>query len=654
MKRSALQFGLLSLNLLVTFMLVSILSASGADGKKWDGKAYPFKMKDPSQPNSESNPIIIDTAGKLAYLGQLACNTDLVTFGQNNGLKGLGDYFKNNYALLTTDLDMNGAMFEFIAIPDTWLNFDGGGHVITNLRISNKKTMPVVDETEATCEIKLALFVGLEQIKNLSIGKGSTVSFEGELYSYKGRRWAYNVFAAGVAIFPQVMEGCYSEAVISIKGKYDGIVGGLAATCGYSMTNSYFRGSISVEGNIIDAIFRNKRGIERPGDLKVAGVCAQPAPNWDPIKKHGGIFGCNNTGPITVKATGDEFKIGGVAADVNDRCEFSDVYNTGKMSVTGTDDIKSAFIGGVVGSGSTSQHKYEKPYQYLDPGKIYNTGNINVNLKTGKKIRVGGISGGEEDKVRVRFHESSYNFGGIYGLINTWNTGSIVVSSSDLVENMNVGGLAGYGLMAVNSYNTGNISGNLAEGSKLNAGGIGGCSVYAQNCYNIGALTCKSAGSNNVGGVIGLANVLWGETETTKSTVRFVFWLHQTQSGGINSEITNGKGSYYSKPDEGEPSVVVSIAQIFAKKNKKANTPPPATSKASTGKIVEDPFRGETYYFESPTATVLNRSDDATGKRKAYEGTLLQALNERAQAHQDRKYHLWKIDGSNGGYPVFE
>jgi hypothetical protein len=70
--------------------------------------------------------------------------------------------------------------------------------------------------------------------------------------------------------------------------------------------------------------------------------------------------------------------------------------------------------------------------------------------------------------------------------------------------------------------------------------------------------------------------------------------------------------------------------------------------------MVEDFHLGATCFFEIPTAIILVRSDDGPGKRKAYEGSLLQALNELAEQRSDRKYHKWKIDGSNGGYLVFE
>jgi len=609
------------LNVFFVLLLFCISPANAVDGKKWDGKAYPFKSLDSSQPNSESNPFIIDTAGKLAYLYKVANVGDMEGFGRENGIKGLRPSFKDNYAKLTSDLDMNGALYEFIPIPDTWINFDGDGHVITNLRISDKKTEPLIDDMEGTAEIRLALFQGVEHVKNLRIGKGSTITYNREFYLYKGNKILLSVYAAAIAVDPNVMEGCSSEATITVKGPCDALVGGVAVECKYKLINSHFEGNIIVDGNIVDVKTKNNRSIVEPGNLRVGGVCVEAGGAYAPNLQHGGIFGCFNTGSITVKASGNEMQIGGVVATVGSRCECADINNTGKLNITATGDIKSACIGGVVGAGNTSNPPMSRPMKYIDSGKIYNSGNINVALKTGRKICVGGIGGGElSDK--PGFHNNSYPFGGVNGYINTVNSGSITVSSTDKVDAINVGGIAGYGRMVFNSYNTGTISGVSGTGTALNAGGIGGSSVYAQNCYSIGALSIKGTGTNVVGGVIGLADVLWGEDENHKSGVMNVFWLKQPQSGGINSDITYGKGSYYYKKDG--------------------------------GKMVEDFHLGATYFFESTTATVLGRSDDGPGKRKAYEGSLLQALNELAEQKGDRNFHKWKVDGSNGAYPVFE
>lgn len=621
MNRSVLHPALLFLTIFFALLLFCISPVHAVDGKKWDGKSYPFKSTDPTQPNSGSNPFIIDTAGKLAYLYKVAMMEDMEGFGVKNGLKGLRHSFKDNFVKLTADLDMNGALYEFIPIPDTWMNFDGDGHVITNLRISDKKTEPIIDDMEGTAEMRLALFQGVEQVKNLTIGKGSTITYNREFYTYKTFKILLTVYAASIAVEPNVMEGCSSEATITVKGSGEAIVGGLAVNCKYILSNSHFGGAIVVEGNIVDVKAKNNQSVVRPGNLQIGGVCAEAGAAYAPSLKHGGIFGCYNTGTITVKASGNEMQIGGVIASVGSRCECTDIYNTGKLTVSATGDIQSACIGGVVGVGNTSNPPMSRPIQYIDSGKIYNSGNIDVVLKTGKKIAVGGIGGGEPGD-RPGFNNNSYLFGGVNGYINTCNTGSITVSSTEKVDVLHVGGIAGFGRMVVNSYNTGSISGVSGTGTTLNAGGIGGSSVYAQNCYSVGVLSIKGTGTNVVGGIIGLADVLWGEDESHKSAVMNVFWLKQSRAGGINSAITYGKGSYYYKKNG--------------------------------SKMVEDFHLGASYFFEDATAAVLAQSDDGPGKRKAYVGSLLKALNELAEQRSDRKYHKWKIDGSNGGYPVFE
>jgi len=619
MNYSVLCLRSLFLSVFVALLLFCVSPVYAVDGKKWDGKAYPFKLLDPSKPNSESNPFVINTAGKLAYLYTLAKIPDMVSFGAKNGLNGLRYMYKDNFVKLTADLDMSGELYEFVAIPDTWLNFDGGGHVIANLRISDKKTEPFIDDEEGIAEIRLALFQGVETVKNLSVS-GSTITYNREFYPYKNTKRILTVYAAAIAVEPNVMDGCSSNATITVKGGGEALVGGLATECKYTMSNSHFSGNIIVEGNILDVKSKNRQSIARPGNLQVGGVCAEAGGAYAPTLQHGGIFGCYNTGIISVKVSGNEIQIGGIVATVGSRCECVDIYNSGKLNVLGTGNIKNACIGGVVGTGNTSNSPLSKPRKYIDSGKIYNSGSLNVVVKSGAKISVGGIGGGELND-RAGFESSSYTFGGVYGYINTYNTGSITVSSTEKVDALNVGGIAGFGRMVINSFNTGSISCISEAGTKLNAGGIGGNTVYAQNCYNIGALNVKGVGTNLVGGVIGLANVSWGEDENHKSTVMNVFWLKQ-QAGGINSTIMYAKGSYYYK--------------------------------SNGGKMEEDFHLGATYSFENPTATVLLRSDDGPGKRKAYEGSLLQALNETAILHSDRNYRKWKIDGSNGGYPVFE
>jgi hypothetical protein len=609
MNHSALRTGFLSVLILFAFLLFNFSSVNAADGKKWDGKAYPFGLLDPSKPNSESNPFIIDTAGKLAYIGKLAAMPNDLTFP----IKGYNYLFKDNFVKLTADVDMNGAMYEFVPIPNCWINFDGGGHVIDNLRISDKKTPLLVILDEEIVEMYLALFQEAESIKNLGIGKGSTITYNRDFYPYKTWNFIVSVRAASIANICQIMDNCFSEATITVKGKGDVAVGGLAGDNRYTITNSYFKGTILVEGDIISMKQHNFHKNDVPGSLCIGGVSAEPGDDYSPTLKHGGIFSCYSAGTITAKVSCGELRIGGVAGYFGFKSECKDLYHTGQINVSAIGDINVACIGGVIATGNTfGPIHWSKPRQYTDPGQIYNTGNINVNLLSGTNICVGGIGGGEIGK--VSFNHSSAAILGASGFVNSYNSGSITVSSTGNVESLNVGGIAGYGRMVYNSYNTGSISCETAVGANLYAGGIGGRSVYIQNCYNTGTLSSKGSGTNLVGGILGIDDIFFGEVENKYSAIINGFWLKQPGT----SKITNGVGA--------------------------SN----ATSKS------KEPFYGTVCSFESPTSSVMERSDVRTTPKKSYEGTLLKALNELVPERQDRHFRKWKIDSSNGGYPVFE
>jgi len=93
--------------LLVLAIVCSFLLATPAfavDGIKWDGKKYPFRLLDTAKVNSEANPFIIDTAGKLAFFGYLVgayMTIDLLAYGEKNGLRGLAPAYDGNYFKLT-------------------------------------------------------------------------------------------------------------------------------------------------------------------------------------------------------------------------------------------------------------------------------------------------------------------------------------------------------------------------------------------------------------------------------------------------------------------------------------------------------------------------------------------------------------------------
>jgi hypothetical protein len=628
MKPAVLRSCLVSLSILFALLLISVSPAGAADGKKWDGNTYPFKLLDQSKANSESNPFIIDTAGKLAYFSWLASrgndmDFDMAAYGREKGLKGLHPAFKDNYVKLTTDLDMNGSQFEFIAIMGMAVNFDGGGHVIDNLRISDKKTKVLIDSMEGTVEIYLGLFQDAESIKNLGIGKRSTVTF------YGGSKYTVSVFAAGLAAGAYRIENCFSDATVKIKGEGDTLIGGVVAQ-GSFITDSYHRGSIIVDGSVIDSRAKNKQGKIYPGELRVGGVCAR----FD--KK---ITGCYNAGSINIKSSGAVLEIGGVSANTSGGT-CTDLYNTGSIRITASGDIKKAYIGGVTGVGSTTPMIHEKPIRYVDSGYIYNKGNIDVTVQSGSEIFAGGITGWN----KPGFNGIWLGFAGIYGCINTYNTGSISVTSTGKVDALGAGGIAGYGTMVINSYNTGSVKGSSGAGTALYIGGLGGSDVYVQNSYNTGTVSVKGAGSNFAGGIIGKASATWGETDKTLITVLNGFWLKQSKAGGINSNIKYGKGSYYymSSGDIKKMRKETNLGMVIEAFDSDKEDP----------NTMHEAAYGAVFSFDNPAASVMVRTDDGPGKRANLNGTLLDNLNNMVEDKINRLYRRWVIDGTNGGYPV--
>ncbi|HEY1406902.1 MAG TPA: hypothetical protein VF857_09860 [Spirochaetota bacterium] len=603
--------------------------AHAADGKKWDGRKYPFKLLDPTKTNSESNPFIIDTAGKLAYFGELAkAEVDMEAFGKKNGLKGLHHAFKDNYVKLTSDLDMNGSQYEFIAIKGSAVNFDGGGHVLSNLRISDKTTPPYIDADQGDAEITLALFEDVESVKNLGIGKGSSITYSSL------SKLTLKVFVAGIAAHAYKIDNCFSDAVITVKGNGETSIGGIANSCTY-LTNSYNRGAIVFEGKVINSRAKNRGKNAAPSWFKIGGVCIEISKT---VSATNGTFsGCYNTGSITVRASADDASIGGVAADSgNSMC--TDLYNAGAIRVAAIGDIKRASIGGVLARNWTyPSNPKVKTEGYVDSGYIFNKGSIDVSIITGQNINVGGVGGGLYDP-HPSINCSSAEFGGVYGFINAYNIASVSVSSTGKAE-LFVGGIAGGGAMIINSYNTGKISGSSGAGGTLNLGGLGGGAVYVQNCYNIGPVSGKGPGANNVGGVIGLADTVWGESDREWFTSLNAFWLKQTVSGGVNSDIRYGKGSYYylKKSDIKKDAVGKTLELL---------------DKSDPNIMVEDSHAGFVYSFDSATSSVMKRSDDDPGKRSGLNGTLLFHLNEMVEDKINRVYRRWILDKSNGGYPV--
>jgi hypothetical protein len=389
-----------------------------------------------------------------------------------------------------------------------------------------------------------------------------------------------------------------------------------------------------INGKVISSMAKNKQGRIVPGELRVGGVSV-----W--VNKK--ISGCYNTGSITVKSSGEWLFIGGVSAEtVGAVC--SDLYNKGSIRLAADGDIKNAYIGGLLASGSTTSKIPFQTAKYVDSGYMYNKGDIDVTVRTGNQIFAGGITGWNDGG----FSGTWQGFGGVggSGCINTYNTGSISVTSTGKVDELGAGGIAGHGTMVINSYNTGSIKGNSGAGTELFIGGLGGSAVYVQNSYNIGAVIGKGSGTNSVGGIIGDSTAFWGETDKTMINVLNGFWLKQTKTGGINSDVKYAKGTYY----------YMTLRDL--NENKKKSQKEIHKFLDSVVKDKEDPDKmmeasyGAVFSFDGPSASVMTRSDDGPGKRANLNGTLLDNLNSMVEDKINRLYRRWVIDGTNGGYPV--
>lgn len=116
------------LSILLCFaMLISMFPVTAlADlpASVWDGSSEPYTLSDTEQPNSESNPYIIDTAAKLAYL------SDMVNGGTD---------YSEQYFQMTNDLDLNELPWVPIGYdyyrPFNGI-FDGNGHSINGLSVN--------------------------------------------------------------------------------------------------------------------------------------------------------------------------------------------------------------------------------------------------------------------------------------------------------------------------------------------------------------------------------------------------------------------------------------------------------------------------------------------------------------------------------------
>ena len=426
------------------------------DLRIWDGTSTEAPtLQDPSAANSETNPYIIDTAAKLAWIS--------ANYNQSN-------CYGQHY-LQTENLDLADHPWTPINnVADTTTGnrrayyYDGGNHTISNLYINTAEQTLTSNDYLGLFGYVRGSFSNHCYIKNLGIVNGSIA---GEDSHQVGAVVGYSYYTD--------ITNCYNEKTdITITGSSQS-VGGVA---GYNVLGtirgSYNTGAVSGNSNVGGVAGYNSGTIS--GSYNTGAVSGS--------YYVGGVVGYNNSGTInssynTSEVSGVRY-VGGVVGD-NSGGTISGSYNDG--DITGT----SNYVGGVVGLNSSGTISGS-----------YNTGTVSGDSSNW----VGGVAG-YNDSGTI---SSSYNTGTVSGvervggvagyndsgtISSSYNTGAVSGSSS-------VGGVVGNNERGTisSSYNIGAVSGDDS------AGGVAGDNYYGtiSGSYNDGDIT---GSSNSVGGVVG-------------------------------------------------------------------------------------------------------------------------------------------------------
>ncbi|MCL1873766.1 MAG: cadherin-like beta sandwich domain-containing protein, partial [Clostridiales bacterium] len=347
--------------------------------------------------------------------------------------------------------------------------FDGQGHVIKNLTISNTYTFAGLFgyimgySSDKYAEIKN---VGLEFI-NINIS--STTSNTGGI--------------CGCMDIRSSISNCYNTGAVTVSASSFTRVGGICgANVGGPISNCYNTGDISSSSS-------------EPSS-NAGGICGNNSSN-------GPISNCFNTGDVSSSSSSSSISssyphAGGICGRNSSNNPISNCYNTGDISCISSSSPRRSYAGGICGENDTNS----------SISNCYNAGDISSS--SASSSYAGGICSYSESSISdcyntgVIFSHSSREgmhyseAGGICGesnkpISNCYNTGNVSTPNGD------AGGISGW-LMRhsiFNCYNTGDIFAAYAGGI------FGAANIYAPDsvsyCYNSGDVS----GSKNAGGICG-------------------------------------------------------------------------------------------------------------------------------------------------------
>jgi len=396
MKKKLKKIGSVFLSLMLCLQLIPAitLTASAEDGTTWDESTYAFST-DGSAGTTADNPIIIDTAGKLAYLATQV----------NTGTDYTGTYFK-----LTADLNLDSKEWTPIgtaAYPFRG-TFDGGDHTISNLSIPSTTIQYV----------GLFGYVNNIEITNLNVSGTISASsadgcYVGGIIGYCTGEGLLANCSAAVTINASCTAMSKDVYAGSICGAFDGCSGAeINNCCGagtVTITNTdYTLGNAYIGGFIGFALGANGNAMT--------------------------IINCSSSAAVTAISKSGDISAGGFVHRTG-YCNIYNCYATGAVTCTGTDYADSTlFAGGFLG--------------YSDNGtkssihNCYSTGTVTGTTATGNSSCIGGFYGSADCTLTNNYWLASAATSGTGD--STAPTGLISLTSAQMTGTGAIGGEGDY------------------------------------------------------------------------------------------------------------------------------------------------------------------------------------------------------------------
>ena len=369
----------------------------------WDGKTVTaFSTGDPTNPlgDSESAPIIIESAAQLAYLAQQ------VKAGESYN----GKYFK-----LTKDLALAEMPWTPIGgyeqINESQLeerlfegNFDGGNHTIYGLNVvAEKKKNDNLQPLGLFGLVNRSYYSSTKvktYIKNLRIS-GANVLNENQ----------NSGILCGTAYFVDI-SGVEVSGVVTASGKCGGLVGYIASNSAIKeckarvkVTSTGSAGGICAESSGLELSGCSVSSSEVVGAYQTGGLLGQIYKDIDvtdctvdaSVKGNGvgglfGVFGvdiqghtrsaknCTMTGAVTVaKGNGDEYG-GGIAGSLSGSCSFENCGFDGTIVKEEGVDANKGRVGAAIGIDQKGNSTFTNCWYNVDKiSGLYKIGGGNAN-----------------------------------------------------------------------------------------------------------------------------------------------------------------------------------------------------------------------------------------------------------------------------------